>query len=80
MHRPTDGVERYIYVRKHGHKEIRRMSKAMYEQDVERILVTAEEIDAITTRIAEEIAFIQPQSSSRLPPNVLHSLPRKNFR
>ena len=31
------------------------MSKAMYEQDVERILVTAEEIDAITTRIAEEI-------------------------
>ena len=31
------------------------MSKAMYEQDVEKILVTAEEIDAITTRIAEEI-------------------------
>lgn len=31
------------------------MSKAMFEQDVERILVTAEEIDAITTRIAEEI-------------------------
>jgi hypoxanthine phosphoribosyltransferase len=31
------------------------MSKAMFEQDVERILVTAEEVDAITTRIAEEI-------------------------
>ena len=31
------------------------MSKAVFEQDVERILVTAEEIDAITTRIAEEI-------------------------
>jgi hypoxanthine phosphoribosyltransferase len=31
------------------------MSKAVFEQDVERILVSAEEIDAITTRIAEEI-------------------------
>ena len=31
------------------------MSNATYEKDVERILVTAEEIDSITTRIAEEI-------------------------
>ena len=31
------------------------MSKAVFEQDVEWILVSAEEIDAITTRIAEEI-------------------------
>ena len=31
------------------------MSKATFDQDVERILVTAEEIDSITTRIAEEI-------------------------
>ncbi len=31
------------------------MSKAVFEQDVERILVSAEEINAITTRIAEEI-------------------------
>ena len=31
------------------------MSNATYEKDVERILVTAEAIDSITTRIAEEI-------------------------
>lgn len=31
------------------------MSISVYGQDVERILVSAEEIDAITTRIAEEI-------------------------